>query len=466
MASAHRTMEDAQTLLRTVVRTFFPSARQILAIETLIRHKALHLEDYQILLNAQGRELRGPIQPLRTARLISTGSKAEVRVGQVPIRQVQREYHYIDWRIAIDAIKYRVLKLRTRVEGMYALDQTKRKDWLCPYCKAEYDELQVLDKIGPEGFYCERCSHTLILNEAAQRDRGSHEKIRRLNDQLSRLMDLIGKINPDLLPASDGLFQRVYTEKVRVPRPRDRESTMAEYLDADIAKGREKRLEEVKVENLQIKLTSGAEHDKAEVEREEQRRKEIAKQNMLPVWHTQSAIGMQNAANNATVKSEEANVVGLKKEEEDEKKPEITGGQEMQDEVAAYMAEMEKERQEQEEKARDESEAEEEDESEDDDEGDFEDVLETGAVGTPTSTQDESVKREAPTSNGVKRELEDESSEAATPASMEREAKRVKVDTTELKEEVNGTGPIAVIRAEADGDSDEDEEFEDVKDVK
>ncbi len=457
-------------------RTFFPSPRAILTIDLLLRYRALPLDDLATVLSSIAKETRQSLNPLRSAKLVATGSRAEIKLGAAlnphATRANQRDYFYIDIRLAVDAIKYRVMKLRRRVEALYSIDEAKRKDWICKRCGAEYEELEVMDKISDDGFYCERCGNTLTLNEAAQQDRGSHEKIRRLNEQLSRFDALIVQIdsalerNPDALPHSDGLFAKLYETKIEIPRPDDRQAP--KFITVDAKKGREKTVEEVKAENLQVTLTSGVEHDREEAEKAEQRRKEIARQNVLPVWHTQSAIGMKNEAgdSSAGIKREQASGVGVgvKKEEEDEKKPELVTGNELQDEVAKYIEEMERERLEAEQKAREESEEEEEDE-----EGDFEDVdgVGTSVVGTPLSSQelDTKPKPEPPTSNGVKRELEieEESSEAATPVSVEREAKRVKVEEAVEKGRVNGTAAKQIkIEAEPDGDGDsEEDEFED-----
>lgn len=241
---------------------------------------------------------------------------------------------------------------------------------------------------------------------------------------------------------------------------------------------REKVLEQVKVENLQVNLTSGAEHDREEMERAEERKRELVKQNMLPVWHTQSAVGMKDAANAAnTIKPEraangvkaedddarglDAGAGGLKKEEDEDTKPDVvaagavTGKPEMEDELDRYLAEMAQEAREAEQRKREEEAAEEEEDEDDEgdsDEADFEDVV--PGNGTPAKNEgakpDGTVADVKPTPApaklktasmgasskangvGVKRDFDqdDESSEANTPVSFEpsREVKRAKVE--------------------------------------
>lgn len=491
-------MEEAKTLIRTAVRTFFHQPRQILIVDALMLHSVLGMDDLSVLLSAQPKDIRSIMTPLRNARLVQTHSRVEVRVGSQ--RGSPREYYYCPFHPAIDAIKYRIAKLRKKVEALYQQDETKRKDWRCPRCKAEYDELAILDKVGADGFYCDRCGSTLVQNERATEDRGHHEKIRRVNDQLKRFDDMILKIDRKDVPEND--FQSAWERKKDVPRERGgKEHGQYVEIKRD-TRTFKKGPEMVKVENLAINLTSGAEHDREEAERKEERRKLLAKQNQLPAWHTNSAIGPSNGAGGAAaVKVESGTGTGTgtpesgtneimaapkKEEEEEEDKKNLdiitdaaatattttTTNSTLQDEVAAYMAEMERERLEAEKRAKEEDE----DEEDEDDDLEFEDVDVVGGgggggagttsnVGTPASLDVKPV-------NGVKREFDDESgpsSDANTPASFGGDGRG---DNKRVKFENGVTAATANVKVEddagttttgggVDGDSDEDEDFED-----
>lgn len=471
-------MESAKTLLRTTVRTFFTNPKQILIIDALLLHSVLHIDDLAILLSSQAKDIRALINPLRSARLLSTHSRLEVRVGSN--RGSPREYYYIPLHPAIDAIKYRVAKLRRKVESLYQQDETKRKDWRCPRCKAEYEQLEILDRMSDDGFYCERCGETLIQNEAAAQDRGNHEKIRRLNTQLAKFDEMLSRVDRVEIPTND--FTDAWERKREVPREKGTGyAGKIEYVelkreDKNGARSMQKKQEIVDSKNLNINLLSGAEREKEMEEEKERRRQELAKQNSMPVWHSKSAIGLA-AANDAAVKAEEGGTKAgveelLKREEQTEEKKINVEDNSMQDEVAAYMAEMERERLERERKEQEAS------DEEDEDEGDFEDV---DVAGTPMSSQQSTSKSALKTENGssnktgingLKREFDPDggssgiSSDANTPASFaggDRDSKRVKFENgiTSAVAKVNGVENGSAMKQEEEADSEEDEDFED-----
>jgi len=422
-------MDSAKTLIRTAARTFFgKNAKQVLIIDALMLHSVLHIDDLAVLLASQPKDIRSLLNPLRAARLLATHSRTEARAGSN--RGVQRDYYYCPFHPAIDAIKYRIAKLRRKVESLYQQDESKRKDWLCPRCKSEYGELEILDKIGEEGFVCDKCGYTLVQNEAAAKERGNHEKIRKLNIQLAKFDQMIAHIDRVEVPEND--FLSAFERKKEVPRKDGLQDRSSQYVELKRENKQVRGPELVDTKNLAINLTSGAQREREEAEAREERKRKLAQQNLLPIWHTNSAI----APGAAGFKIEDGNNL-LKKEEGEEKKPELTT---MQDEVAAYMAEMERERIEAERIAKEES----------DEDDEFEDVVGTSAAGTPVPGK----------SNGIKREYDGDSgpsSGAGTPASMaERNSKRVKFENGDMKQEdTNGVIP------KVEADSDEDEDFED-----
>ena len=435
-------MDLAKSLIRTVVRTFYDT-RQVLLVDALLTHSVLDANDLGILLSAHPKDVRKYIAPLRAARLVSVQARVETRVGSSSNRGISHDYYYVHFHNAIDAIKYRIMRLKRQVEQMYKQDVAK-KAWRCPHCKAEYDELEVLDWVGDDGFICHRCSHVLEQTEEAGQPSGNHERIRTLNTQLSPFENLILKIDAQSIPENN--FAEAWVRKKDVPRAANSGQTAREFMA--IGSNRHELIrgpDQVNANALNINLTSGAEQDHEEEAKKEAKRAELAKQNQLPVWHTNSAIGTTNI--NVT-QTGEVVASDVKKEEEDDKTQDISGDAAIQE----YLEEMKREQEEEERKK-----ALEDIESADEDD-DFEDVVASGA-GTPSSSQQPQLKEEDEVKiNGLKRELESDSapsSDANTPrsdAELEPAGKRVKFEIEPHQDHVKA----------AEGGSDDDEaDFED-----
>lgn len=286
-------MESARELLRTAVRTFFPNPKQVLIIDAILLHSVLQMDDLNLLLQSQPKDIRALLNPLRNARLISTGQRAEQKITGA--RPSSREYYYCPFHPAIDAIKYKIAKLRKKVEQLYQRDEnTKRKEWRCPRCKAEYEELEILDKVNDEGFYCDRCGATLAQNEQAARtnaDKSNHEKIRKLNDQLKKFDAMIQKIDRQDIPEND--FQSAWDRRKQVPRPQGsgrQDTAETNYMTLSrFSQTHMKKTggpETVKSENLTVNLTTSEDQEREETERRERRRRQLAQQNQMPDWIT------------------------------------------------------------------------------------------------------------------------------------------------------------------------------------
>ena len=381
-------MDAVKTLIRTVVRSFYSNPKQILIVDALLIHSVLHVDDFNVLLATQQKEIRKLLAPLKKAYLLDTQTKVEAKVGQ--LRGSARDYYYIPFHPAIDAIKYRISKLTERVKDLYQLEAT-RKEWRCPYCKAEYDTYQVLNSVNDEGFACERCSTTLEETPQAKDAAGmvGHEKHSQLMTQLGKILSLMQQVDRLKVPEND--FESAWEKKKEVPRDRSQHARK-EYVAVPgaikFAKAGRSGPEKIKTESLDVSLTSGEEHDAADQQRREARKAELAKQNMLPIWHTQSTVtGTEARARDAEVTmtngdliKKEADVVKAEEEEGDEEEAgEKKSSIDEEDDLAAYMVEMKREREEAERKA-----AEEDFESDDDgdEDDDFEDVIST-AVATP-----------------------------------------------------------------------------------
>jgi len=395
--------------------------------------------------------------------------RSEFRDGST--RPVNREYYYIPLHPVIDAIKYKVSKLTSTIKAQYTPSE-ERKEYICLRCGTEWTELDVLSLVSEEGFECQNCGAILERTEDVKGvegiDRTGHEKNSKLMAQLDKMLKLLKQIDSIEIPPND--FDTAWDHKVEVPRNQHTHPTRQAISIP--AKTQDVTRTTVKTDaaQLEIALTSSEEKSAADQAEEAARKAAVEKQNALPVWHTHSTV---NANNAGVIQAKNEAGVPVKPELEDEdQKPDPDA---LDDKVAAYYAEMEREQALQAE--RDASSAEE-DSDEFDEE--FEDVGVSGPSGpaTPaTGAGPTSVPTPSPGIAGVKRDHETASSAApssigtpVTPVDDGPAMKRVKTEPgtqepaikpdpdvkTEPKPE-----PAPEVKKEEESDED-DEEFEDV----
>ncbi|MCJ1245997.1 hypothetical protein MMC30_003201 [Trapelia coarctata] len=467
-------MDLARTLIRSVVRAFYET-KHVLVIDALMVHSALPNEDLALLLGMQQKDLRKLCGKLKEDRLLAVHSRQETREGQT--RAISKDYYYIDFHATIDAIKYRIFHLTEKVKDLYKPSQEK-KDYHCPRCRAQWTQLEVLDKVSPRGeFLCHRCDAILERDDVSAADMAGHERQSKLYAQLEPFLKLMPQIDAQTILQND--FATAYSLAVPIIRNeninpvRKTEPVDPTRPSSAAVKG----MIQAPAAPLEVSLTTASERAAAD-RNAAQRKADLAAQNALPVWHTNSTVtGETTALGN---KERERLNAGFgaplepTKDEPDQKKESNV----LNDELEMYYAQIAQER------AKEAQEDREADSSEDPDD-EFEDV-EIGASGVATPSSGVSGAAngsKAPSTNGtlrrtfdagdllLKRESESESSAPgtsfSTPAASgtvadeggASPAKRIKLDPG-----INGE-EIIVIPDEGDkgdNDSDEDEvEFED-----
>ncbi|KAE8348922.1 hypothetical protein BDV28DRAFT_160915 [Aspergillus coremiiformis] len=411
----------------------------------------LHAEDLAFLLGMQQKDLRKLCAKLREDRLISVNTRAEIRDGST--RPVNREYYFIPLHPVIDAIKFKVSKLTSTIKAQYTPSE-ERKEYICLRCGTEWTELDVLSLYSDEGFECQNCGAILERTEDVKGsegiDRTGHEKNSKLMAQLDNMLKLLKQIDSVEIPPND--FDTAWDHKVDVVRNQSTHPTRATVVVP--SKKQEAVRGNIKTDAtaLEISLTSSEEKSAAEQAEEAARKAAVEKQNALPVWHTHSTVST-TAGNINPVKTETDGDVKPEIKEEEDRKPDLDA---LDDKVAAYYAEMEREKALQ---AQEDSSSAEEDSDEFDEE--FEDVggvsasdtaspavggVGAGPTSAPMTTSSTGIKREFDTDSGTSAPQ----TASVTPSTAVDDgpaAKRVKVQPEVKKEE---------------SDEDDEEEFEDV----
>lgn len=385
-------------------------------------------------------------------------TRAEIRDGST--RPVNREYYYIPLHPVVDAIKFKVSKLTAIIKAQYTPSE-ERKEYICVRCKSEWTELDVLSLVGDEGFECQNCGAILERTEdvkgAEGTDRTGHEKNSKLMAQLDNMLKLLKQIDSVEIPPND--FETAWDHKVEVIRNQNTHPVRAAIAVPPKAQDITRPNAKTDAAALEISLTSSEEKSAAEQADEAARKAALEKQNALPVWHTHSTVNAAQAAGSAQIKTEVGTLVKPELADEDQK-PSVDA---LDDKVAAYYAEMEREKALQ-------AQADASSADDDSDEEDFEDVEGISGTSGPGTPAMAGGVTSAPTTSsvaGVKRELEPTSSAPpssvgtpSTPADDGPAAKKIKVEP-DIKPDPDAKIEPEVKKEAEESDEDEDE-FEDV----
>lgn len=449
-------MDLAKNLIRITARAFY-GTEHVLIVDALAIHSTLTDLDLAHVLGMQPKGLRRLCGKLKEDGLISVQSRGEKKEGAPPTatqgkdgqmsqfkeRLFYRDWYYLNYHRAIDSLKYRMYRLSRHIESLGA-PTTEKKDLVCPRCKSQYTELEVMDNISPLGdFLCHMCQHA--LDPVADDDAGENESMKRLNDQLSRIVDIMRQIDSTDVPEND--FDTALSHALPVSRGDYNPARKMQIVDdAKPSLASSKGLSLVPEKVIASVMEDG---DDVKIESEEAARKRAdeAKQNMLPEWISKSTIsgditsvGAKEAAERAR---REAQLNGLRIEDTGEgKKVRIDDDGAMDSYWAALEAEQARQAQEEQE------------EEDEEDEDEFEDVDVGGGVGllpnaAPAAAAVPVISVSTPATSGQ-----------VSSTATDDEQPLAKKTKTEEKSAV-----VAGMTESKNGESDEDEdelEFEDI----
>jgi transcription initiation factor TFIIE subunit alpha len=457
----------AHALLRTVVRAFYQT-EHILVIEALIIHSTLPDTDLAHVLGMQSKALHRVCGRLKEDGLVSVVPRAERRTdgsssyhtsgpngSQQKERFVTKQWYWIHYHHAIDAVKYRMYKLSKYVESLGA-PATEKKDLSCPRCKAQWTELEVMDRIDSitGAFLCGRCGHELDPVEDDERV-NENESMKRLNSQLEPILRLMQQIDANRVSEHD--FKEALQFQIPIVRSDAHPGQRTETIDLPKHNVQNSKGLEIKPERIAVQLQNDEDVKRAHKEAEEQERREKeARQNALPEWIAKSTVTGDTTAVGAKEEMQrrerEAGAVLKAEDEGEEKKPTADTDADV---MEAYWAEVAKAQQ----QAAEQAAEDEEEEEEDDDE--FEDVegLKTApAVLSARNGAETSMNGTSVASTGANTPA----LESSNATDDERDAKRVKVDApTNGGLAVDGKGAEDTPAA-SDEDEDDEMEFENV----
>lgn len=443
-------MDLAKNLIRITARAFY-STEHVLIIDALAIHSTLTDQDLAHVLGMQVKGLRRLCGKLKEDGLISVQSRGEKKEGAPPAtthtkdgnpmfkeRLFYRDWYYLNYHRAIDSLKYRMYRLSRHIESLGA-PTTEKKDLVCPRCKSSFTELEVMDNISPMGeFLCHMCQH--VLDAATEDDTGENESMKRLNDQLSRIVAIMRQIDSTDVPEND--FDTALSHALPINRGEFNPARKMQIVDDPKPSLASSKGLALAPEKVTVSVMEDGAEVKVDPEELARKRADEARANMLPEWISKSTIsgditsvGAKEAAERA---AREAHNMGLHVDDSADEKKTRTSDDGVMD---AYWAELKAEQERQAQVDREE----EEEEEDDDDEDDFEDVDVGGASQQPAIAPVPSISVSNPDASG---QVSSTATDDEGPAA--KKARTVEISAVEAADSKNA-------------ESDEDElDFEDV----
>ncbi|KAK9473424.1 TFIIE alpha subunit-domain-containing protein [Dipodascopsis tothii] len=385
-------MDHVKVLIQYVVRSFYDT-RHVIILDAILRHSAISDDDLAQMVGVQKKELHKICAKLREDRLLKVYARSESKEGQQ--RPTQKTYYYIQYREAVDAVKWRVHKLGETFNNKMRTDVDTQR-YMCGMCGRKYSTIEVLPLQAPDlsGFICADCGSTLQDDNESDEMKVGQERLARLMSQIRRLIDTLKKIDDTFIPDND------FDTSLKTAVPTSIDGSDTGYSTIAYAK----KGPNTASMSLQVDITSGSENSEAAAAAAAAAAAKL-EQNQLPIWHLQSTIGGDkpgSALDATTIKAEDSalarasappashqeNVPVLKMPDEDL----------AEDDIAAYYNSLTMH-----------AAADEEEEDDDDDDDEFEDVV-VGDTPAPAAKRSASASDDEP---GAKRARDDSASQPA-----------------------------------------------------
>ena len=271
---------------------------------------SLNGNDLASCLNMQEKPMRKYAGKLRADGLLHVHTQ---QVKNETNRISSRDIFYINFHLAIDAIKYRLYRMTKQIESLSAPGSTERKELLCGRCGADWTVMEVIDNLDMQGNYCcHRCQNILQFRTNDEAETGGpavaeNATIQRLNQQLSPLLNLMQRLDSSTVPEND--WEIALANARPVQRAKEDQGIKNETIvDSQLrvipqkVKGMETK------ERVEVSLVgaTSAEAEERRREEERERKEQLRVQNQLPSWHTQSTVtGLSSAAANGAAKSDQ-----------------------------------------------------------------------------------------------------------------------------------------------------------------
>lgn len=193
-------MDLTVELVKLVSRSFY-DAKYCVFLDCLLRERVLPDDVLADRLHMMIKDVSKTAAKLRGDHLIKTIIRQEVR--NYDERTITRAYHYVDFALFADVVKYRLHRMRNLLEEK-TREEAINHGYHCPQCKRQYGPLDAASLINPitSLFECEVCKTEVVAMESAFK--GDTLRLQsRLVEQTNGILRILRKLEDVNIPSFD-----------------------------------------------------------------------------------------------------------------------------------------------------------------------------------------------------------------------------------------------------------------------
>ena len=179
---------DLKTLIRIVLRTFY-DFELFLCMEMLMLYPCIKEEDLAELLRLDLKVVHQYLLNLKREKFINEKSIMETNSSDG--KQSKHSYFYINYKMMVNVIKYKLDKIRIQIESEEN-QFTTRANFKCTLCKKTYSDLDTKDIFLT--MQCLYCGAEVDEDTSSLPTRSARNLLNKFNTQMKDIFELLSKV--------------------------------------------------------------------------------------------------------------------------------------------------------------------------------------------------------------------------------------------------------------------------------
>ena len=178
---------NLKTLIRMIMRAFY-GFDLFLIMEMLMHYSCIKEEDLAELLRIDLKTIHQQLVNLKKEKFINERSIMETTPDG---RQSKHSYFYINYKMTVNVIKYKLDKIRIQIESEEK-QCTSRANFKCTHCSKTYSDVDTKDIFLT--MRCLYCNHEVEEDASTMPNRSSRNLLARFNTQMEIVFELLSRV--------------------------------------------------------------------------------------------------------------------------------------------------------------------------------------------------------------------------------------------------------------------------------